>query len=314
MIDIKCNCGECYHADEKFIGQKIQCRKCGSILLIQSHVRFQQETPKAEYYRPNPQASNFHKAANKRVEFNSKKNAPYLVIGAFLLIATILLYFVPSSPKDYTKENRPQTGNVYPDTIIPTQKENDQVQYQVDPNTKKNEAVSSQPAIDPYADWDQVDLRTGKSPGCFNFTPVYDYSIDNKLTVTVGSNTDVVLKLCNYQNGKCIRYIYIRSGNTFNITHIPQGRYYTKIAYGHDWRQKIIDDQCIGKFSKNALYKKGDQVLNFFVQHTGNTVEGDYEYENYNIPSFSLTLDVVTTDYDKNIYHTGSISEDEFNK
>lgn len=310
MIDIKCTCGEIYHADEKYIGQKIQCGSCGSIIIIQ----IPPEQKKTEYYRPNPQTSNIPKTPPKKHKFNIKQFIPLFVLILFVLIAASLFYYVPSSPAKNTKDNRPQTGNIYSDSVIPPQNEHDIIQPSANPNLQNSEGISNKPPADPYADWDRVDLRTGKSPGCFNYTPVYDYSIDNKLTVTVGSNTDVVLKLCNYQNGKCIRYIYIRSGNTFNITHIPQGKYYTKIAYGHDWRQKIIDGQCIGKFSKNALYKKGDQVLNFFVQHTGNTIEGDYEYENYNIPSFSLTLDVVTTDFDTNIYHTGSISEDEFNK
>lgn len=35
MIDMRCKCGEVFHADKKFVGQKIRCPKFGEILNIQ---------------------------------------------------------------------------------------------------------------------------------------------------------------------------------------------------------------------------------------------------------------------------------------
>jgi hypothetical protein len=163
------------------------------------------------------------------------------------------------------------------------------------------------------AGWEKFNYSTGNTPNCFNFSPRYDYSLDNQLQVIVSANTDVVLKLINYNTGKCIRYVYIRSGTTFSIRNIPEGKYYTKIAYGRDWRQKVINGQCVGKFVHNALYKKGEDILDFNRVFEGVIIEGEYEYTNYSIPSFSLSLDVTATDFDTNKYNTNAISEDEFN-
>jgi hypothetical protein len=134
--------------------------------------------------------------------------------------------------------------------------------------------------VDTFADWDAVELRTGKTPDCFNFNPKYDKSIDNKLQISVGNNSDVVVKLINALTGKCIRYVFIRAGDTYNIRHIPEGVYYTKIAYGKDWRQKVINNRCKGKFVDSPLYKVGEERLDF------NIVSAD---DGYQIPSFSYS-------------------------
>ncbi len=165
-----------------------------------------------------------------------------------------------------------------------------------DQNRKKMEDLTG---------YEASNYSTGNTPDCFNFTPKYDYSLDNKLEVSVGSTTDVAIKLISYSTGKCIRYVYIRSGATYDLTHIPQGKYYTKIAYGTDWRQKIVNGKCIGKFVSNSLYKKGSKVLNF-----NKIYKGADQY----IPSFSLELSVKSTSFDIDKYDTNNINEDDFNQ
>ena len=304
MIDIRCTCGETYHADEAFSGQKIKCRKCGAILLIQKQnpsiindptVQLRNSNP--DLHSTTPTKFNYPIIPKKSI-LNKENIRRFLILSAIAIIIIGLIFLARTIPADNTKKNRPQSGNIYPDQADTIVSENDTIQT----------------SVDPYADWDKVNLRTGKSPGCLNFKPTYDHSIDNKLEVSVGSNTDVVLKLCDYQTDACIRYVYIRSGSTFNIIHSPEGIYYTKIAYGRDWRQKVIEGQCIGKFVTNSIYKKGDKILDFRLKYAGKSTEGDYEITNYNIPSYSLSLDVIATDFDPNIYHTNSISEEEFNQ
>ena len=129
--------------------------------------------------------------------------------------------------------------------------------------------------------------------------------------MNVGYNTDAVLKVINIKTSKCIRYVYIQSGDTYNIKNIPEGRYYLKIAYGKDWRQKIVNGKCVGKFVSNALYKKGEKILDFNKVYTGIKSDGENSYRTYQLPSYSLKLDA--TDFDENNFQTNSISEDEFN-
>jgi hypothetical protein len=156
-----------------------------------------------------------------------------------------------------------------------------------------------------YSAWGETYLSSGDDPGCFNFSPRYEYDLDNYLKVKVGSNTDAVIKVMDYYSDVCIRYVYIRSGDVYYIRNIPQGVYYLKIAYGKDWRHKVTDEgQCYGKFMRNAIYKKGKETLNFRIRET---------YDGYQIPLFELSLDVIRT-YAADTFLSDSISEAEFNK
>jgi hypothetical protein len=130
--------------------------------------------------------------------------------------------------------------------------------------------------------------------------------------VSVGNNTDVVIKLMNVETKKCIRYVYIQGNNSFTIKNIPEGRYYLKIAYGRFWKQKEVKGKCLGKFSNSALYKKGEKILDFNKIYTGIKTVGEDRYRTFQLPSFSLRLDVVTTNFDDQ-YKSNSISEDDFN-
>lgn len=160
---------------------------------------------------------------------------------------------------------------------------------------------------DPYKDWEKKDYESGNTPDCENIIPQFNYEIDNHLKISVGSNTDVVVKLMkiSYDEDLCIRMVYIRSNETFYLKNVPEGRYYLKIAYGKDWRQSIVNNQCIGKFIKNAQYEKGEEVLDFNLQKT---------YKGVNVPYFELSLNVITTQFKKDSYNADNISENEFNK
>jgi hypothetical protein len=160
---------------------------------------------------------------------------------------------------------------------------------------------------DLYKDWKKKDYESGATPDCDNIIPQFNYEIDNYLKISVGSNTDVAVKLMKmgYDEDVCIRMVYIRSNETFYLKNVPEGRYYLKIAYGKDWRQSIVNNQCIGKFIKNVQYEKGEEVLDFNLQKT---------YNGVNVPYFELSLNVITTQYKKDSYNADNISEKEFNK
>jgi hypothetical protein len=162
-----------------------------------------------------------------------------------------------------------------------------------------------------YKDWNVTHYSSGNSPGCYDYTPHYNKSLDNKLKVSVGSNTDVAIKVVNIKSRKCIRYVYIRSGETYEIKNIPEGKYYLKIAFGKDWMEKTIKGKCIGKFVSNAAFKKGDEILDFNLIYNGIKKEGEDAYKSYQVPSFSLKLDVITNNF-LNQFSSTEISENEF--
>ena len=150
--------------------------------------------------------------------------------------------------------------------------------------------------------WEEKDINNGQLSSCYNFKPKKG-KINNFLEINVGSGTDVAIKLMNLETDKCVRYVYINSGTLYKIKNIPEGQYYLKIAYGKNWLSKVVDGQCVGKFIRNPLYEKGEDILNYNLQYTS---------DGYQIPSFSLSLDVISTDID-NSFNSSNISEDAFN-
>ena len=151
--------------------------------------------------------------------------------------------------------------------------------------------------------WEESGIENGLMPSCYNFTPKYDKSIDNYLEINVGGGTDVAIKLMNLNSEKCVRYVFVNSGSSYQIRNVPQGEYYLKIAYGKEWLSKIESNQCIGKFIRNPLYEKGEDKMDFSIQNT---------YDGYNVPSFRLSLDVVSTNL-MNSFSSHNISESDFN-
>ena len=143
---------------------------------------------------------------------------------------------------------------------------------------------------------------TGKLPKCYNFTPKSG-KLNNYLTINVGGGTDVALKLVSAKSGKAIRYAFINANETYTMRNIPNGVYYTKIAYGHDWYSKVVSGKCKGKFARSAHYEQGEE-MNFNIKQN---------FNGYSIPSFSLTLDMISSD-PVNTFNSLEISEDVFNE
>jgi hypothetical protein len=188
--------------------------------------------------------------------------------------------------------------------------------WEVDFNGTKGYAYSSLLKLDPDSGWEKKNYQSGVTPDCENVTPKYDYDIDNYLRINVGTGTDVVVKLMKEADyiDECIRIVYVRSGETYDMKNIPQGRYYLKIAYGKDYRKKIVDGACFVKFMKNALYEKGTEILDFNLIQKPDERIGNNVYKNWDVPSFELLLDVYQTYGSTNSFKASNISEEEFNK
>jgi tetratricopeptide (TPR) repeat protein len=148
-----------------------------------------------------------------------------------------------------------------------------------------------------------VYVSNGELLDCNKTKPKYNKGLDNKLLITVGSNASVAVKLINISNDKCIRYVFINKNSTYSIRNIPEGNYYIKIAYGDDWT--IMDGQlnCTGRFTKNTLFEKGEDILDYNLVHSNN---------GYQVPSFSLKLDVIITEDKTNNFNTDKINENDF--
>jgi tetratricopeptide (TPR) repeat protein len=148
-----------------------------------------------------------------------------------------------------------------------------------------------------------VYVSNGEFSGCNDFKPKYNKGLNNKLVITVGSNASVAVKLMDYSNDKCIRYVFINRNSTYSIRNIPEGKYYLKIAYGDDWKTMEGQPNCTGRFSRNTLFKKGSEILDYNLVYSGN---------GYQVPSYSLKLDIIFTQDDMNTFSTEKINENDF--
>jgi len=108
------------------------------------------------------------------------------------------------------------------------------------------------------------------------------------------SGSDVVVKLMKKGTNSpdvCARIFYVRAGTTYSIKNIPEGMYYLKIAYGSDWRQTVLNDQCIGKFVYHPSYELGQEVFSYNIVWEK---EDDNGNVNYSIPSYELTIGTIS--------------------
>ena len=210
-----------------------------------------------------------------------------------LLLLVAILLSNCSSKYSSNQENTPENGDLN-NTFVekaPTVELTPEQKYQ-----KAKEKLITE-------GWQEQNIKNGQLSSCYNFRPKKG-DVDNHLEVYVGSGTDVSIKVMDSNTNKCVRYVFINSGSTYSINNIPEGQYYLKIAYGKDWLSKVKNGQCIGKFMRNPLYEKGEEIMDFNVQ---NTISG------YSIPSFTLQLDVVSNDI-SNSFSSQNISESEFNQ
>jgi hypothetical protein len=150
--------------------------------------------------------------------------------------------------------------------------------------------------------WVSEEPMNGNMSDCYNYRKKFG-NIDNYLTINVGGNTNVVVKLMDNSTDLCIRYVYVNQSSSYTIRKIPEGIYYLKIAYGFNWMTQTDEGNCIGKFTKSALYEKGTDLLDYNVIET---VDGT------SIPSYEISLDVHASNI-QNEFNSTNISENEFN-
>jgi hypothetical protein len=213
--------------------------------------------------------------------------------GIIATFSFIVLFASCNNQSSSNKENSPENGELN-NTFI-EQSEAAELSQEQNYEQEKEKLISE--------GWQEEGIQNGQLPSCYNFNPKTG-EVNNYLEVYVGSGTDVVIKVMNSKTDNCVRYVFINSGSTYSIKNIPEGKYYLKIAYGKNWLSKVENGQCIGKFLRNPMYEKGEDIMDFNVVHLT---------DSYKIPSFELKLDVISNGI-SNSFSSQNISESEFNK
>ncbi len=109
--------------------------------------------------------------------------------------------------------------------------------------------------------WVGNKLKTGDSPYNYYFgTGVYDNQFSNEVTIHNGQKADVVVCLVEHDYPKrTIRNEYIRAGESFKLTSVPNGLYSLKWFYGNDWNpDTLYMGEIRGFFDNDAGFSKSD--------------------------------------------------------
>lgn len=216
------------------------------------------------------------------------------IVGAIVIFFVVLINLNDNSSSN--QNNRPSDGDLN-NTFVEEKPKSNSI-----PKLTPEERLEQERQKLIVEGWRETEINNGLLPSCYNFTPKKG-TVDNYLEVHVGGGTDVVIKVMNSANDRCIRYVFVNRGSTYQIKNIPEGRYYLKIAYGKDWFSKAVAGKCIGRFLQNPMYEKGDDIMDFNLQELA---------DGYNVPSFQLQLDVIASTT-MNTFDSQNISETEFN-
>lgn len=150
----------------------------------------------------------------------------------------------------------------------------------------------------------EVDIANGfieDCNDCIRKRVNYRYQT-TRLDINVGGNTDIMLKVIDFEDNSCIAFVYVNSNSTYSIEDIPQGKYYLKIAYGSNFIINPEDGICYGRFSENSSYQIGLDTLDY------NLIRSSDELL---FPIFELSLDVISTN-PINSFNSTNILEEEF--
>ncbi len=109
--------------------------------------------------------------------------------------------------------------------------------------------------------WAGNKLNTGDSPYNDYFgSGVYDQKSLHEVTVHNGESTDVIVCLKEYESPyRTIRNEYIRAGESFKLTSVPDGLYSLMWFYGNNWNpDTTIMGDIKGYFDNDSGFSKSD--------------------------------------------------------
>ena len=155
-----------------------------------------------------------------------------------------------------------------------------------EPNTVQQELLSN--------GWKFYTPENGDLPAAYGINPVRGL-LDNYFDIEMGTGLNLAVKIVDAQTNKTIRYVFVREKTKANISQVPPGQYYLKIAFGHDWMINDQDLQFRGKFSRGASYEISEDIFDFGKPNSINAksyrlrinMEQNELYTNFNTTTIS---------------------------
>jgi len=258
MIDIKCRCGETYHADESHVGGSIRCPKCGAVNRIEhsspvkstSQSRTGPVTIPTSEWRPSKPVSRLTSGHSRRMKAAIVASVLFGVFGIAVALdrlwpdsskklgaesSSTLKQSVAQSPT--TQPHDIQAPLVEPTPPIPNpwRQSGDSSQA---PSSSGDSAAfpttngAAHPIpIPPCAQGQQAErLQTGA-----RIESDEEASGLSELSVSNGTRSDAAVRLANGSSGNTSRFVYIEAGHEYTITGIEPGTYTLRFISGREW-------------------------------------------------------------------------------
>ena len=148
--------------------------------------------------------------------------------------------------------------------------------------------------------WKLYTPENGDLPSTYGITPAKGL-LDNYFDIEVGTGLNLAVKIVDAQTNKSIRYVFVRENSKANISQVPPGQYYLKMAFGLDWMINDQDLQFRGKFTRNVSYEISEDIFDFGQANT------------FTAKSYSLRINMEKNELYTN-FNTTTINESQFYK
>jgi hypothetical protein len=250
MIDIRCACGETYHAEQSHLGKSIRCQKCGAILTIERHDHspLAQAGEQSVWQRTVGVEARDSGSVDQlyRTKPDKMSRGTEILIGSGLAAIALLLIIVlwqtrPSpvpTPKgsseagDSSRRTPLSQGMASPSTVNTEPMEVPEIK------SVKPIPLSTLPAPVPLIPPSAVGQQPERPTTGEAVVPSEGTTGDFTLEVKNGTNLDALVRLASILTGRTNRLIYVRAYELHTIGGIEVGVYSLRYITGSDFVKK----------------------------------------------------------------------------
>jgi hypothetical protein len=232
-ITLHC-CGESYYADERHVGRRIQCTKCGRILTIEAEPQVLSPPAASQpYSTPVEKAASWPRNKSYRRPNNWRNSPLTKIVAGGILLCTLVVWIVATR---FTSEGDQHSNapEVQQQTPVATQ-------------------ASAQAPNSIVPERTPVSLLTGtwiiKPRGLTG---------NGILKIENGSGLDAVVKFVTADSPrKTVWMLYIRAHEHKSVSGISVGSYFLRFALGRDW------DTDARRFRRDLEFYQAGRQLGF---------------------------------------------------
>lgn len=256
MIEVRCICGESYHADDSHAGRSLKCTKCGAVLVV--------EAPR-------------ELAAAPPIKPIVNRMAPSITIDATPPVVAPVARAIRRSKLSFVIGLAVLAIAVVVFAWWVNRESNEEIQNAARQAAQTPTPKQALPSIPPCAE--------GQTPGPLangaRIRPDRGREGAGEMKVANGTSRDATVRLLDALTHRTARFFYIRAGHGFTVGSIEPGTYIVQFSTGTEWVS------ACGKFIRDASYQKFDEKLEF--DETGN----GYELTLHNVPGGHATTSTI---------------------